>query len=116
MENDATTGNTDTAVFGASIRPLDLILSRSVNSLVLALQASTDSVTVQDWYRGSAYQVEVIQAGDGSRLLAAQVGALIQAMASFSQSTGLSWSQAVEQRPDDVTAILAAHWQPASGG
>ncbi|HAM54653.1 MAG TPA: hypothetical protein DCQ64_04300 [Candidatus Rokubacteria bacterium] len=116
VENDATSGNTDTALFGSGIRPLDVILTRSVNSLVVALQASTDAVTVQDWYRGRAYQVEVIQAGDGSRLLAAQVGALIQAMASFSQSTGLSWSQAVEQRPDDVTAILAAHWQPASGG
>ncbi|MEK7445243.1 MAG: calcium-binding protein, partial [candidate division NC10 bacterium] len=116
VENDATSGNTDTALFGSGIRPLDVILTRSVNSLVVALQASTDAVTVQDWYRGSAYQVEVIQAGDGSRLLAAQVNSLIQAMASFSQSTGLSWSQAAAERPDDVAAILAAHWQPASGG
>ncbi|MBI3107832.1 MAG: hypothetical protein HYY95_20070, partial [Candidatus Rokubacteria bacterium] len=116
VENDATKGNSDTTAFGSGIRPLDVILSRSVDSLVLALQATADSVTVQNWYRGSAYQVEVIQAGDGSRLLAAQVNSLIQAMASFSQNTGLSWSQAAAERPDDVAAVLAAHWQPASGG
>ncbi|MBI2198700.1 MAG: hypothetical protein HYU42_08905 [Candidatus Rokubacteria bacterium] len=116
VENDATSGNTDTALFGSGIRPLDVILTRSVNSLVVALQASTDAVTVQDWYRGRAYQVEVIQAGDGSRLLAAQVDSLIQAMAAFSQSTGLSWSQAAAERPDDVAAVLAAHWQPAQVG
>jgi len=116
VENDTTTGNTDTAAFGAGTRPLDLILSRSVDSLVLGLQASADAVTVQDWYRGAAYQVEVIQAGDGSRLQAAQVNSLIQAMAAFSQSTGLSWSQAVTERPADVATILAAHWQPGQGG
>ncbi|OGL19617.1 MAG: hypothetical protein A3K12_03785 [Candidatus Rokubacteria bacterium RIFCSPLOWO2_12_FULL_71_19] len=116
VENDTTTGNTDTAAFGAGTRPLDLILSRSVDSLVLGLQASADAVTVQNWYRGAAYQVEVIQAGDGSRLQAAQVNSLIQAMAAFSQSTGLSWSQAVTERPADVATILAAHWQPGQGG
>ncbi|MBI2529283.1 MAG: hypothetical protein HYV93_25265, partial [Candidatus Rokubacteria bacterium] len=116
VENDATTGNADTAAFGAGIRPLDLILSRSVDSLVLGLQASADTVTVQNWYRGAAYQVEVIRAGDGSRLAAVQVNSLIQAMAGFSQSTGLSWSQAVTERPADVATILAAHWQPGQGG
>ncbi len=116
VENDTTKGNTDTAAFGGGIVPLDLILSRGVDSLVVSLQNSADSVTVQDWYRGAAYKVEVIQAGDGSRLLAGQVDSLIQAMAAFTLSTGLTWSQAVEQRPDDVAAVLAAHWQPPQGG
>jgi len=45
-------------------------------------------------------------------LLNTQVDQLIQAMASFSQQTGLTWDQAIDQRPQDVQAVLAANgWQ-----
>jgi hypothetical protein len=39
------------------------------------------------------------------------VDQLIQAMASFSQQTGLTWDQAIDQKPQDVQAILTANWQ-----
>ena len=39
-----------------------------------------------------------------------QVEQLIQAMASFSQQSGLSWDQAIDQRPKDVQTVLAANW------
>jgi hypothetical protein len=42
-----------------------------------------------------------------------QVDQLIQAMATYGAQSGLSWDQAVDQRPEEVEAILAAHWQPA---
>jgi len=35
-------------------------------------------------------------------------------MASFSADTGLNWSDAAQQRPEDVEMILAAAWQPAA--
>ena len=114
VENDATTGNSDRALLEATIRPIDIVLDRSGDSLRLALWGSPDTLTVQDWYRGSANRVETIQAGDGRRLASTGVDQLIQAMAGFSGSTGLSWSEAVEQRPAEVEAILSAHWQPAS--
>lgn len=114
VENDATTGNSDRALLEATIRPIDIVLDRSGDSLRLALWGSPDTLTVQDWYRGSANRVETIQAGDGRRLASTGVDQLIQAMAGFSGSTGLSWSEAVEQRPAEVDAILSAHWQPAS--
>ena len=49
-----------------------------------------------------------------------EVGPLIQAMATFTADTGLSWDQAIEQRRGDVEAILAPYWhttrqQPAEG-
>ena len=34
-------------------------------------------------------------------------------MASYSVQSGLTWDQAIAARPEDVEAILAAHWQPA---
>ena len=59
---------------------------------------------------GAPYQTEVLQAGDGSQLLNTQVDQLIQAMAGFSAQSGLSWDQAIDQRPQDVQMILAANW------
>jgi hypothetical protein len=41
------------------------------------------------------------------------VGKLIQAMADFSaQNGGISWTQAIQNKPDDVQTILAQYWQP----
>ena len=43
--------------------------------------------------------------------LTTQVDQLIQAMATFTQQTGLSWDQAIEQQPQAVQTVLAASWQ-----
>ena len=75
-----------------------------------------DTIAVQDWYQGSASQIEIVQAGDGRRLAAGQVDQLIQAMASYSAGSGLSWANAVTQRPAEVEAVLAAHWQTPTPG
>jgi Ca2+-binding RTX toxin-like protein len=116
VENDMTKGNADRALFEAAVRPIDVVLSRSGDSLQLALWGSQDTLTIQDWYRGSGFQVESIEAGDGRRLASNRVDQMIQAMAGFSGETGLSWSDAVQQRPAEVEAILSAHWQPAAVG
>jgi Ca2+-binding RTX toxin-like protein len=113
-ENDPTPGNSDVMLFRASAHPLDLVLSRTASSLAIALHGATDTVTVQAWYDGKAYQAEVIQTGDGSKLLSNQVDLLIQAMASYTASTGLTWDQAIDQRPQDVETVLAGYWQRPS--
>ncbi|MEC4890327.1 MAG: calcium-binding protein [Nitrospira sp.] len=111
-ENDGTAGNRDLLLYGATINPLDLVLSRQVNDLRLAIHGGTDSVTIQNWYSApTTAQVETIQAGNGQMLVSAQVDQLIQAMATFSQQTGLTWDQALDQRPQDVQTVLAASWQ-----
>jgi Ca2+-binding RTX toxin-like protein len=110
QENDATPGNIDTAQFAAGINPLDLVLSRLGNDLRLAVHGTTDGVTIRGWYVGTAAQAEVIQAGNGQRLLNNQVDQLIQAVAAFSVQTGLTWDQAIDQRPQDVQTLLAASW------
>jgi hypothetical protein len=99
-------------VYGATINPLDLVLSRQANDLRIALHGTTDQVTIQDWYSAPVTaQVEDIQAGNGQHLLNTQVDQLIQAMASFSQQTGLTWDQGIVERPQEVQAVLAASWQ-----
>ncbi len=113
-ENDSTPGNNDLTLFGAPVRPLDLVLGRAASSLAIALHGATDTVTVQGWYNGKAYQTEVIQTGEGSKLLSNQVDLLIQAMASYTAASGLTWDQAIDQRPQDVETVLAGYWQRPS--
>lgn len=48
------------------------------------------------------------------QLLNSQVEQLIQAMASFSAESGLTWEQALLDRPDDVQALVTAHWKTAA--
>lgn len=118
-ENDTTAGITDRILLDSDVRPLDVILSRSGFDLLLALRTGGDVVTIQDWYRGSAFQIETIQAGDGRRLASSQVDQLIQAMAMATSLPGavpMSWANAITERPAEVEAVLAAYWQmPAPG-
>ena len=66
---------------------------------------------MQNWYLGTTNQVETIQAGNGQVLLNTQVDQLIQAMAGLTAQTGLTWDQAIDQRPQEVQTVLAASWQ-----
>jgi hypothetical protein len=60
-------------------------------------------------------QTGVLQAADGHTLLNTQVAQLTQPMATCSSNNGsLSWTQAIQDRPDEVQAVLAAHWQPTT--
>jgi Ca2+-binding RTX toxin-like protein len=110
-EYDSTAGNADTVQFG--FNPLDLILNKSGNNLEIQVNNSTDKVTVQNWYSGSAYHTEVFKTADGKKLLDTQVDQLIQAMASFCSTNGMTWSQAIQQKPTETQAILATYWQAA---
>ncbi len=104
-------GASDKLLYDSGIDPLDLVISRQAEDLRLALHGSTDYVTVQNWYAGSSNRTEMIQAGNGQTLLNTQVDQLIQAMAAFTQQTGLTWDQAIDQTPQEVQAVLAASWQ-----
>ena len=114
VENDGTIGNTDTALFGSGIGPLDLVFTHSANNLRVTRHDSADAVTFKDWNLGEAYHTEVFLGADGSSMLNTQVDQLIQAMAQFSANNGgITWDQAIDQRPQDVETVLAAYWQPS---
>jgi Ca2+-binding RTX toxin-like protein len=111
VDTDATAGNSDKVLFSSGVNPLDLVLSRQVNDLRIAIHGSSDQVTIQNWYSGAANQTETIQAGDGEVLLNSAVDQLIQAMAQFgADNGGITWDQAIDQHPQEVLPILAASW------
>ena len=104
-------GSADKILYDSGINPLDLVISRQANDLRLSIHGSTDYVTVQNWHTSSSNRTETIQAGNGQTLLSTQVDQLIQAMAGFTQQTGLTWDQAIDQQPTQIQSILAASWQ-----
>jgi Ca2+-binding RTX toxin-like protein len=114
-ENSTSASQTDRVEINS--QPLSLVFSRpgGTTQLLASLHGTTDTLTVLYWYSDTSRQTEVFQAADGRSLLHTQVEQLIQAMATFSANNGgISWSQAIQERPDDVQAVLAAYWQPAS--
>lgn len=56
-------GTANVMLFGTTINPLDLALSRQANDLRLAIHGSTDQVTIQNWYSGTTNQTETRCAG-----------------------------------------------------
>jgi Ca2+-binding RTX toxin-like protein len=105
---DYTSGNTDIVDFRDN--PLNLLFTQNGSDLIININGTTDQVTIQSWYSGANYQVEELQAAGGQMLLNTQVEQLIQAMAIFTQQSGISWNQAIQERPDDVQAILSQYW------
>jgi Ca2+-binding RTX toxin-like protein len=101
----------DVVHFGADIHPLDLMLSRQVDDLRVAIYGTTDQFTVQGWYADRDNRVDEFVAGNGQSLEDSKVNQLIQAMAGFTSQTGLTWEEAIAQRPEDVQQILAASWR-----
>jgi Ca2+-binding RTX toxin-like protein len=116
IDSDSFPGNQDRALFGETINPLDLVVSRQANDLRLTIHGSSDQITVQNWYIGTTNRIETLQAGNGQTLLSTQVDQLIQAMAGFTTTTGLSWDAAIDgggtpQQQTQFQGILAASWQ-----
>ncbi len=113
IDNDSTVGNTDIAQIGDT--RLNMVFNQSGNNLLIKLHGTTDQLTIQNWYSGSANQVEQIKSNDNSTLLNTQVANLIQAMAQFSANNGgITWDQAIDQNPSQVQAVLSAYWQPSA--
>jgi Ca2+-binding RTX toxin-like protein len=108
-------GGTDRLRFesGSGIDPLDLVISRQANDLRITVHGTSDQITIQNWYAGAASQIETIQAANGEVLLSTQVERLIQAMATFSATSGASWDQALDNPGllPAVQNIIAANWQ-----
>jgi|GEM_PF-2051375 len=113
QENDATAGNKDVLRFGSSIDASQVWLSK-VNAgkdLRLSIIGSSDSITVSNWYAGSANHVEEIYAG-GKKLLDTNVDKLVNAMAAFAPPAAGQTSLPANLQTA-LQPVIAANWATA---
>jgi len=68
IDPDPTPGNTDTIWLGSNLTPDDITLRRSGNNLVLKINDTTDTLTVQDFFKNDSLlnRVERIEFMDGT--------------------------------------------------
>ena len=79
--------------------------------LLLEMRGSSDSVQIQEWYNyNSDRRIETIQAEDGYTIQPEKVQQLIQAMASFGNSHGMTWQQALEAHSAEAQSIISQYW------
>lgn len=90
---------------------LNSIIFEKVNSnLKLSIAESSDTVLIENWYYSNGYHIETFESASGSTITHTQIEQLIHAMSSFTTDTGMSWSQALRERPSDVQSIIAQYW------
>jgi hypothetical protein len=80
------------------------------NNLQVSLIGTSTSVTISNWYSGTANRVEQIKTTDGgSTLLSGNVENLVSAMAAFgTRPAGATTLTAAEHAALD--AVIAANW------
>lgn len=109
IQSDRTPGHQDRLQIDVNYE--ELLFSETNQDLNIQLRNhSGDSVRLQDWKTGEQAQVEEVISKDGYVLMNSQVSKLIDAMAAFSTDSGMSWSQAIEERRPESLSILTQHW------
>ncbi|MEQ8319104.1 MAG: cadherin-like domain-containing protein, partial [Rhodospirillales bacterium] len=111
IDNTGEGGANDRIVFNASIAQDQLWFRQVDNDLEVSVIGTQSIATVQDWYDGSENHV-TLEAGDGAVLAAANVQALVDAMAAFSPPAigETDLSQALH---DQLDTVLAVNWGPS---
>ncbi|MDP1612335.1 MAG: calcium-binding protein, partial [Sulfuritalea sp.] len=108
-ENDSTAGNVDTISVRTGVDADQLWFRHVDGNLEVSVVGTLDSMTIQNWYSGSAYHVEQFQTADGKLLLDTQVENLVQAMAAFAPpASGQTTLPPTYQSA--LAPVLAANW------
>ena len=105
---DTNPNNKDTIQLGADI--LNTIFKKQGNNLNISFADSDDSISVQNWYSGSSYQIEEIKDTKGNMITNQKVTQLIDFMSSFETEKGVTWNKAIESNKDELQTILANFW------
>lgn len=94
----------DVLRFGAGIGAAQLAATREGDDLVLALTNSTDRVAIDGWYLGEDHRLTSVAFEGGGGMTAAELEALVDAMAGFAAPTQAS---AFAAGPSDASTLYA---------
>ena len=103
-------GGTDKVIFGEDIDSEDLMFAREGNNLKISVIGQEDSITISNYYYNNNYKVESFQTADGSMLDYTKLDLMIQAMASFEDTTGMMWEDAVQNKNEQANDIINQWW------
>ena len=103
-------GGNDRILFGEGIEKSDLIFAREQNHLKISLAGREDTITVSNHFGNEDYRVESFQTSDGSILDYTKLNVIIQAMASFEDTMGMMWEDAVVQKNEEVNDMINQWW------
>jgi Ca2+-binding RTX toxin-like protein len=110
ITNTHTDALADTLQFGTGVDETQLWFKRNGNDLEVSIIGTTDGATISGWYSNAQNQVANIKDASGHNLAAANVEALVAAMAAFAAppigQTTLDTSLQTHLQP-----VIAASWQ-----
>lgn len=109
FEYDETPGNVDELHFGQTISADQLWFRRGGSTLEIGVIGTSDAVSINGWYDGTASQIEVFRTGDGKVLQSNQVQALVDAMAAFAPPAAGQTTLPQDYR-DALQGVIAANW------
>lgn len=112
LDNDSTAGNQDLLLLDAGIAHDQLWFKHVGTALEVSVIGTSDKVTINNWYNGSANHVERIQTADGHYLLDTQIELLVQAMAGMT-SPAIGQTDLTSAQHQQLDAVFAASWQAA---
>ena len=111
VENDATAGNTDVALFLSGVSADQLWFSHVGNNLEVSIVGTSDKLIVQNWYSGNANHVEQFKTTDGNlTLLDSQVESLVSAMAAFAPPASGQTTLPTDYQAA-LAPVIAANWR-----
>lgn len=79
--------------------------------MVIKIVGQAYNVLARNWFVNDNAMLDSIETSGNKQLLGSQVDQLIQAMATFTTQTGLTWEQAVQQNNQQYIEILATYYQ-----
>jgi len=108
INNNDALGN-DTLLFDAGINADQVWLRQLGNDLEVSIIGTANSIKVQNWYSGTANQLDSLQLADGKTLLATEVETLVEAMAAFAVPS-LGQTSLTTAQHTALDSVIAASW------
>ena len=96
---------------GADVAADQLWFRHVSTNLEIGVIGTSDKLTIQNWYNGSANHIERIETAQGSVLLDTQVENLVSAMAAFAPPAA-GQTTLPQSYQDALHPVIAANWQP----
>jgi serralysin len=109
IDTDTTAGNIDALSLSSDVAYDQLWFRHVGNDLVVNIIGGSDTVSISNWYPGSANHIEQIRAGDGRVLRDANIDVLVQAMSTLvAPAAGQTVLPSATQA--QLAPVLAANW------